>query len=61
MKYAHLRDRDNHPKNRPVMTPKGWFASASRAAEAFGISRQAVARKCAHVYTDYPKEWHYVD
>lgn len=35
----HLRDRERHPRARRVITPRGEFASAALAAQAFGISR----------------------
>lgn len=36
---THLRDRQQHPRNRRVNTPRGEFPSAALAAQAFGISR----------------------
>jgi hypothetical protein len=41
---AHLKDRQNHPKARRVMTPIGEFASASLAADALGISKRYAQR-----------------
>ena len=41
----HLKDRANHPRNKPVMTPAGEFASASLAADHYGISRTAMCHR----------------
>ena|GEM_PF-5846307 len=35
--FAHLRDRYNHPRCRPVVSPKGSFPSVVLAAEANGL------------------------
>lgn len=37
-RVSHLSDRANHPQNKPVMTPKGHFVSATLAAEAYGVA-----------------------
>lgn len=41
----HLKDRGNHPRSKPVMTPAGEFASASLAADHYGISRAAMTQR----------------
>ena len=41
----HLRVKGAaHPRSRAVLTPEGRFASLTLAAEAFGVSRQAVCQ-----------------
>lgn len=54
---AHLRDRNNHPKARAVVTPEGEFASASLAAEYFGISARMAQRRA----TDCRDGWRWLD
>lgn len=47
--YAHLRDRDNHPKARAVIAPDGTrYPSASMASDTVDCSRQMVAYFCRH-------------
>ena len=53
----HLRDRYTHPKARRIKTPEGEFASASLAAEYFGIS----ARTAQRWATDCRDGWRWVD
>lgn len=43
---THLRDRQTHPRCKPVSTPIGNFASAALAAEAMGIHVRAMSRHC---------------
>lgn len=43
---GHLRDRESHPRARPVTTPSGEFASASLAAEALGLNVRTLQRYC---------------
>lgn len=43
----HLRQRETHPRARPVETPLGQFPSATLAAEAAGLHPRTVARYCA--------------
>ena len=45
----HLKDRANHPRNRAVDTPKGRFASAALAADAYGVSARYVQRMAAEM------------
>jgi len=47
---------DAHPKSKPIMTPKGRFGSANLAAEAFGITRQAVHYK---VKDESKPDWYF--
>ena len=57
--YRHLRDRERHPRARPVKTPLGRFPSASVAADNHGITRQqaaSLARHRAHGWR-YVREW----
>jgi len=41
---AHLKDRAKHPRAKPVMTPKGEFASASLAADEFGFTARTIQK-----------------
>ena len=41
---AHLKDRAKHPRAKPVVTPKGEFASASLAADVFGLSARTIQK-----------------
>lgn len=40
----HLKDRRTHPRSKPVMTPKGQFASSALAAEDLGMEHRTVSR-----------------
>ena len=51
----HLLKRKGHPRAKPVMTPKGRFASATLAAEAFGISSRA-----ARYRAEAGRDWRYL-
>jgi hypothetical protein len=42
----HLRDRPNHPMAKPVITPHGYFPSATLAAESIGLHARTVALRC---------------
>jgi hypothetical protein len=42
----HLRDRNNHPRAKPVQTPSGNFPSAALAAAALGLHPRAVSGYC---------------
>lgn len=42
----HLRNRNSHPRAKPVQTPYGNFPSATLAAEALGLGRGPVSRYC---------------
>ena len=42
----HLRDRNNHPRAKPVTTPHGDFPSAALAAEACGWNVRRVCSYC---------------
>lgn len=42
----HLRDRNSHPRSKPVTTPHGDFPSASLAADVIGVTPRAVALRC---------------
>lgn len=42
----HLRDREAHPRAKPVSTPSGEFPSASLAADALGLHVRRVSRYC---------------
>jgi HNH endonuclease len=47
MRTDHLEDRLAHPRNRPVICPDGTtYASAALAADAHGLTRQAIAHRC---------------
>lgn len=42
----HLRNRNSHPRAKPVQTPYGNFPSASLAAEALGLGAHLVSTYC---------------
>jgi len=56
--YAHLRDRENHPKRRAVIDPYGVeYPSAAVAADILGLTRAAIATRCRRGWGG----WHYKD
>ena len=56
--YAHLRDRDNHPKARAVVCPDGIvYPSATQAAEAHGRTRAGISHRCKTGWGG----WHFAD
>jgi hypothetical protein len=48
-----LRDREAHPRAKPVVTPLGKFPSAALAAEHCGVSARAIQRKCKECVEGY--------
>lgn len=52
----HLKNREAHPRARPVQTPYGDFPSATLASDACGVGARAVARYCQIGYDLAP--WH---
>jgi hypothetical protein len=44
---AQLRDRQSHPRAKAVSTPKGDFASASLAADVFGVSARTIQKRAS--------------
>jgi hypothetical protein len=49
----HLKNRESHPRARPVMTPMGEFKSASLAAEGTGLTARTIARYCQKQLNGY--------
>lgn len=49
----HLKDREHHPRARPVMTPAGEFKSASLASEGTGLTARTIARYCQKQLNGY--------
>lgn len=43
---SHLKDRENHPRARRCLTPRGAFESAALAADAYGLTRQRIGQLC---------------
>lgn len=52
----HLRNRNMHPRAKPVQTPNGNFPSAALAAVALGLHPRAVSRYCQMGQTG----WRYI-
>lgn len=47
MNTNHLTDREHHPRNRAVLGPDGArYPNATLAAEAAGVTRQAMSHRC---------------
>lgn len=42
---THLRDRQKHPRAKPIITPDGEFASAALAADFYGVTRAAITQR----------------
>lgn len=56
--YQHLRDRNNHPKSRPVVCPDGIvYPSAALAADTHKRTRVCIAQRCRTGWGG----WHYAD
>ena len=49
----HLRDREAHPRAKPVVTPFGKFPSAALAADHCGVSARAIQKKCKECVEGY--------